>query len=251
MITFATKITRMLSLGIVLVLCASFVTSAVTETCNEMPSCSLFPNQDRGIVSVQDMIQEVQSKHWIMIYYSQFSTKQTYGKCNFRWNAPDSDQNIRKDLMCYNIDIEKCESFDQIVKRKVSDCSRVEEYENTKLYSKFYSQDLKTYVWFYTCYTSDEGNDCTAEYIDLLVSKNKFPDSSDSELDLQGLPWHLIATDLKTHFNMDMSDDKVKFSWKGPECGFDGKVIKTSGASNGRQNIVAFFVIMSLYTLLF
>jgi hypothetical protein len=41
-------------------------------------------------------------------------------------------------------------------------------------------------------------------------------DSNDSELDLQGLPWHLIASDLKTHFNMDMSDDKVKFSWKGP-----------------------------------
>ncbi|XP_060554849.1 uncharacterized protein LOC132715799 [Ruditapes philippinarum] len=242
----------MVKLGSVLVLCVTFVTSAVSETCNETPSCSIFPNQDRGVVTLQSLTQKVQSKHWIMIYYTQFSSTQTYGKCNFRWHAPNSDQNVKRELMCYNFDLKECEDYERLVKRKTSDCSRGEENGvNTTMDAKFYSQDLDHYFWYDSCYEYDSDNKCTTRYLDLLVSKTRYSDSDDSELDLQGLPWHLIASDLKYHFNMDMSDDKMKFSWKGPECGFDGKLIETSGTGSVRQNILALFIAFSLYSLLF
>ncbi|XP_060588624.1 uncharacterized protein LOC132744032 [Ruditapes philippinarum] len=128
-IKFASKTARMVKLCIVLVLCASYMTSAVSETCNETPSCSLFPNQDRGVVSVEDVTQKVQGKHWILIYVSKISPlPQTYGKCNFRWNTPDSDQNIRMELMCYNSTLKECGNYERVIRRKVFDCNRAEEY---------------------------------------------------------------------------------------------------------------------------
>lgn len=38
----------------------------------------------------------------------------------------------------------------------------------------------------------------------------------DNELDLQGLPWHMISADLKNNFHVNISDEIMKFSWKGP-----------------------------------
>ncbi|XP_053387470.1 uncharacterized protein LOC128551103 [Mercenaria mercenaria] len=129
------------------------------------------------------------------------------------------------------------------------DCSRASESNVTSklMDAKFFSQNLDQYFWYDSCYEYNDANQCTIRYLDLLVRKDRYPDSdeNDSELDLQGLPWHQIVSDLKNHFNMKISDVKMKFSWKGPECGFDGKIIhETSTATRGGMNVLALFLIL-------
>ncbi|XP_060567045.1 uncharacterized protein LOC132725873 isoform X2 [Ruditapes philippinarum] len=224
----------MVKLGIVLALCASFMTSAVSETCNETPSCSLFPNQNGGIVSLEDVTKIS-------------SSPRTYGKGNFRWNTPDSDQNIRMEIMCYNFVLKECGNYERMITRKIPDCNRAEENGISRpMVAKFYRHDLDKYFCEY-----DNDNKCKTGLTDLPVSKSRYPDSYDSELDLQGLPRHPIVSDLKYHFNMDMSDDKMMFAREGLECGFGGKVIVTNGKNHDKQNFVVFIVSFFLYSLLF
>ncbi|XP_053388103.1 uncharacterized protein LOC128551313 [Mercenaria mercenaria] len=239
-------------IGLVFVVCVLLAEGIFAAgTCASSPDCQLFSNQDDGMVTLQDLSQKVAGQHWIMLYYTEFSDTQTFGKCNFRWNAADSEQNIRRELMCYNRQTNDCFDVGQIVTRRVDECSRGTENNATsiRMEGKFYSQDINQYFWYDNCCGYNEADECTLRYLDLLVSKNIYPDSLNGELDLQGLPWHHIAADLKNHFGMKFSDTRMKFAWKGPDCGFDGK-IKTSSASRGELNVVA-FVIMSMLTFMF
>ncbi|XP_045185180.2 uncharacterized protein LOC123543156 [Mercenaria mercenaria] len=133
------------------------------------------------------------------------------------------------------------------VKRKADECNRGTEKNsmNSTMDGAFYSQDIDKYFWYDTCYEYNNTNQCTTRYLDLIVRKTLYLDTDDGELDLQGLPWHLIAADLKNHFNLEFTDERLKFAWKGPECGFDGQII-TSGEERRGLNITFLFIILML-----
>ncbi|XP_045190700.2 uncharacterized protein LOC123547568 isoform X2 [Mercenaria mercenaria] len=209
-----------------------FVSAVVSDTCRESA---------KDIVTLRDLEEKVDRRDWIQIYVSEFDPQQNYGKCNVRWNEPDSNNIIYRQLVCYNFRFKDCEDFGRAVKRSVDECGRAEENgENTTMDAKFYSQDATQYLWYDQCYEYDAFGACAVRYLDLLVKASRIVYTKKQELDLFQLPWHLIAEDLNTNFDLDMSDFLLKFTWIDRECGYDGKgrpVSATFGDDKKRNKI--------------
>ncbi|XP_045184391.2 uncharacterized protein LOC123542551 [Mercenaria mercenaria] len=241
---------------VVRVLEVDAVISFSSVNCTKSPNCSLF-NLGSNVVTMEDLQKEIENGVWAMIYYSEFDSKQTYGKCNFKWHVPNENNVVRRQVTCYNFDLEECEDYGQNVKRKVDNCGTAEENGvNAIMDAKFYSQDIFHYFWYDSCYEYDSNNECTVRFLDLMVRKKRvlskpsfqavspysyrprnykkyqparqyrFRTPAKQVLDLHGLPWDLISADLKNLIDLNIGEDFMKFSWLGPECGFDGKVIQ-------------------------
>ena len=81
---------------------------------------------------------------------------------------------------------------------------------------RLYSQDPEKYVWIHIC---SEGNTQTYEtckwgFLDLFV--NDLRPGATGDVDLTGLPWHLIDEDIRAITGMHLSDPApMKFIFKG------------------------------------
>ena len=78
-----------------------------------------------------------------------------------------------------------------------------------------YSQDPEKYVWLHICvegYTQTYKT-CNWGYLDLFV--NDLRPGATGDVDLTGLPWHLIDEDVRAITGMHLSDPGVKFIFKG------------------------------------
>ncbi|XP_053402954.1 uncharacterized protein LOC123550166 [Mercenaria mercenaria] len=189
-----------------------------SSRCEKSKKCPFKVKSD--LVTLEDFKQKVVGEVWIGIFSSKFSANQSFGrKCNFGWNATDSDSGMAE-LFCYSLRTNKCENFSLTTIKTEDECGRIQENDvYSAAVAKLYSQDTDQYLWHDVCYRFNTDGECIFRYLDLLVKKWR----GLGELDLNGLPLHLIAIDMKTNFNLDFSGEIGQFSWKeGPECGLDG-----------------------------
>ncbi|XP_053386952.1 uncharacterized protein LOC123542898 [Mercenaria mercenaria] len=204
------------------------IDAGYVDTCASTPTqnCSLFSYKS-DLVSAQDLRnQNMTSGGWTMIYGSEFALKQSYGKCNYKWIPMESDNVIKRQHICYNNDLKRCESFDAFVTWVDDECGRVKEIEvNNTMTGTFFSQDVQQYLLYYMCFNQTSAGACAVRYLDIIVKDYRYKDSLDKELDLKGMPWHLLSADLKNNFGFEFSSQEINFHWKGPECNFDGTIV--------------------------
>ena len=81
---------------------------------------------------------------------------------------------------------------------------------------RYFSQAPDKYFWFMGCAngTTQSWDGCSLRFIDLLIPDNR-PGQTE-KINLSGLPWHLIATDLKKITGMTFDDPSMKYIWQGP-----------------------------------
>ncbi|XP_060596401.1 uncharacterized protein LOC132750434 [Ruditapes philippinarum] len=112
---------------------------------------------------------------------------------------------------------------------------------------KFYSQDPRQYLFYYTCYYSTDPDICDVDYLDIILRKKQHKDSATNELDLGQVPWHMIAADLKNIYNMEFTNDKVMFQAKGPVCDFNGNIVTNAAGRWRLEHFVLLIVLLPIY----
>ena len=80
---------------------------------------------------------------------------------------------------------------------------------------RFISQEPDKYFWWFDC------NNGTVLSYETCVEKSYFelqvrdtrPDGDGVEINLNGLPWHLIVQDFEDFTGLDFSDTRMRYIW--------------------------------------
>ena len=80
---------------------------------------------------------------------------------------------------------------------------------------RFISQEPDTYFWWFDC------NNGTVLSYETCVEKSYFelqvrdtrPDGDGGEINLNGLPWHLIVQDFEDFTGLDFNDPRMRYIW--------------------------------------
>ncbi|WAR15340.1 hypothetical protein MAR_005445, partial [Mya arenaria] len=83
---------------------------------------------------------------------------------------------------------------------------------------QFYSQDVKSYFWWFICLTPETDNGCELGFFDLQIRDNR--QGIAGEINLNGIPWEKVSADLKLLKTTTFDDSSVRYAWLGPECSF-------------------------------
>ncbi|XP_052223500.1 uncharacterized protein LOC127839258 [Dreissena polymorpha] len=81
----------------------------------------------------------------------------------------------------------------------------------------FYSQDPSKYIWMLLCRTpGPTPGSCTFGFFDLAIKDTRTNLTGD--LNLVGLPWDMIAADLRATRGLTFDNPVVQYVWTGTEC---------------------------------